>query len=299
MSRRRWIVLALVLAISTGGFFVGRLLLRDPPLSAYELSAAEHLAGRWSAASRAALRADPKKGGISVADRLFAVCRDYASRVTVGKPLSDLNQKEVGESFGRRKEVEQECVDLSHDDGRPFVVSVNIEQTTKQALSGWWPFGLPESRSSKARITESYFAASPRWGIAGDPRSERAGVILAFHPPNTSPATKSFQQVIDAGGWWVVSEWLPKTGEHPSGRDDLGIKVEVHGTTGRLLEVRRDASDGRDDIVKGRVDRRFVYWYVTTGEGRLRFEVVASPTRFSRDQHLELIKDLVNVGKAS
>lgn len=297
-AKRAMLLGLLGILVVSGAAVATWYLTRTKPLSDFELSAAEHLAGRWDLAADAA-EAHPNNFRSTVFQRILGKCNDYGARIVFHKPDSQLSQEErIGPMFKRLHEKVQDCLDRSYSDDRPFAANPNIDEVTLDELRSWWPYHLLGLREQDEGLEPIYFAASPHWGLAGDPKSENVGAIISYYKKDAPPTTLSLQDVLDVGGLWVTSEWLPKIGEHPSKRDKLGEAIQVQGTSGHLLEVLTEDARDRNYVLTGQVNRMFVYWDIVEDPGRLRIEVVASPKRYARNETLRLIQKLTNLSES-
>ncbi len=291
IPRRRKVALAVGLLLVVGGVAAGIwYLTQEKPLADYELSAAEHLAGRWDDA------ATRREGGedqpnLEIAELIFAKCAELgAVAIEIPEGASLDERRRLGDL---RSERTQGCLDDSHSDSRPFLVSPGITQLSREELLVWWPHEVLAA-SDAGGLSEASFKAIAPWRGETDPTKHRAGAVIAYHPKDLPPSLHSVQEIVDRGGWWITSEWLPNQKEHSSGRDNIGERIAVRGAQGFAIEVSAEKPEGPSTL-KGRVERRFLYWATPSGSGRLRFELLTSPKHFTREETIQLAEALVSL----
>ncbi len=290
MVRRR-LVLAAIVTCLAGVSGTWALLSREPEvLPPVEQADAERLAGRWRTSARES-RGDNRilhaRG--EVAERIFSKCQEYAELITDTKATG----KDPPEEFTRREKEKQECLDSSEFISRAFAVNPNIEPVDLAGALTWWPHEILGPSSSPKGLTGTMYAVSQGWGRNGDPQSEGSGVILVYSPPITLPAVSSFQEVLDAGGWWLsVERRIPKSEKHP--RDGRGKRIAVGTATGYMLEVSTTKNESRA-VVDGSVNRLFTYWDLPRDDHIVRVELTVSPQLYEAKEAIEVARGLVGL----
>lgn len=278
-------------------FLIAWLSMRTVRLSGFERAAAEHLAGRWELPPNMDDR-DGKKGGI-LFSKLSKKCSSMASERVIGPSRKRIQTREEFDNFSS---IKRECFNASDDDTRAYAVNPDLDPISRAELKAWWPhgfaLGLPDPESDE--LKESLFAAIPSARLSDsvvseNPASRHSGVI-AFYYAEKSPTSNSLQAVVDAGGWAVVTEWVPSGIEHPSGRDRLGNRISSEQEDRYVLTVSDSIADPDRSIYLGSVNRRFVYWYLDSQDsGRIRVEVTDSPVRHRLSTTLERISGMRNI----